>query len=440
MSDIEYEDGSIMQGMHSWNEEDYLDNRINYPVHGVVLAVYPPDHPDNSSSMVSSDQRGFFWQADVYVINDGLDGHVVIPHVVIPPGGVSGVYDFNQDIPNPTTQMLDGSKFDPTLSNIDPDKLDGDRCLVQFIGGKQSQPVLTHYMPHPANRDDPSTGGWPDKVLDQGTPVRRRYKGVDITITPEGNIYLDTNGANSVLIGKEGGHVREESDIGGSLQVDMKQSQTFELNFNPPAVDSNVEPSLPQPNPPDGSYVEIREDGSTRVYMSQDAIQAIAGRVAHIMGNNDETGREDTVLLGESPTDHAVLGETHMANYNDLVAKLNAFQEAYEQHIHGSPNGNTTAPIVTSTPEASYANPCYPIVFTGGTNPPNDVIYNNCNLPAAGPLTGDLGGPEYILDEAQAAQATAATGTPVVLPPTAPGVTRAEEMTDAELSDVVKIE
>ncbi len=442
-------DGTIIQSISDINANDYVYERMFAPVVGIVLNVRPADDPINRSAVDKHDQRGTHLEAQVLVVNDGLDSPWIIPNAIILPSGVSGFDNYHEEVPRAASQLVDGTKFDLNMADVDYDKIDGDWCVVQFIGGIIEQAIITHWFPHPGNKTDPATGslaGETDPVtgsligrtLLQGPRIFKRYNGIKYTITNKGNIFLDTNEGGSVVIGSDGKPIRVLSEEGGNMQVDMRKEASLEVNFNPPKPQPIAEPSLPQPNTKNSPKIdEPRDDLLSRFLMNEDFINAVAGRVVQIMGNNDGTGKNDTVLLGETPTDHVVLGEAFQGGtFQTLVDRINAFQGAFEQHIHGTPSGNTTAPINITTPESSYANPCFPILNV----PPATAIYAACNLPAAGPLTGDLGGPEFIIDAAQAAQATAATGTPVTLPPPAPGVTRVDPMPDEDLSDVVKTE
>lgn len=316
-------DGTVTQSSHSWDHEDYADHSLNYPVVGIVLSVYPSDHPENRSSIEKDDQRGSQMEADVYIINDGQEGgHIVIPNVVIQPQGPSGIDDFSDAYPRPTTQLTDGGKYDPSLSELDPDKLDGDRCLVQFIGGDFNQPVMTGWMPHPENRKDPSTGAYAEGTLRQGRTLRRRYRGLLATITDEGSLFINTNESGSIVKGSEAGVVRELTDLGGDIQVDMKNNRQLEINFNPPVEDPENQPSLIQRNPPaTGEATEERTETDTRFYMDKDFIRAVAGQVIEMSSGS-------TMHFGTQAgaTENLVLGQKFKELLEDLIDAILALQ------------------------------------------------------------------------------------------------------------------
>ena len=347
-----YQNGSIIQSKDGWNPDDYKDYRMNSPVLGVVLVVYPSDHPSNKSARDDNKQRGYYWAADIRVLNDGLEGTNVIPNVVIPPSGPSGVDNFSQNLPKPTSCMLDGSRLSSSMSDLDADKLDGDRCLVQFIGGKYNQAVMTHWMPHPANRQDPSTGGNAEGALDQGSPTLMRRQGTTLAVSDRGSLFVDTNGANSKVVGKAAGYERASSVNGGDIQVDVKTTSKFEINFNTP-VEGENEPSLLQTNPPVSEVApEEREDDRTRLYLDKDYIEAIAGEVVKIISNNSNIeltpGPTGKLLFGNvDSTENMVLGQQWKSQMEEILDMIVSITDRLALHTHPTgtgPSGPPTAP------------------------------------------------------------------------------------------------
>jgi hypothetical protein len=354
-----YQNGSIIQSKDGWNYDDYKDYRMNAPVLGVVLAIYPSDHPTNISARDRADQRGYYWAADVRILNDGLEGTNVIPNVTIPPNGASGVDNFSQDLPKPTSCMLDGSRLTSSMSNVDADNLDGDRCLIQFIGGKYNNAVMTHWMPHPANRQDPSTGGHTFGSIDQGSPTLLRRQGTTLAVSDEGSIFIDTNGANSTIVGKSSGYERVRGDIGGDVQIDVKASSKFEINFNTP-VEGENEPSLLQTNPPVGEISpEERLDSQTRVYLDKDSILAIAGEVIRLQSNNNDIyvmpGPESSIYLGDGTSEeNMVLGQLWKTMMNSLMETVKTLMDTVLSHTHPTgtgPSGTALPPAPTDIPQ-----------------------------------------------------------------------------------------
>jgi hypothetical protein len=442
-------DGSVIQSCLRFERGDFAHEFIQYPVLGVVLSVFPSDDSQNAEARTYQDQRGTQLQARVLVINDGQDTAWELPNVVVTPLGSSGFDNFSEEVPRGTTGMVDGSKFDWNLLEIEPRRLNGDWCIIDFVGGSINQPFMVTWWPHPSNRRDSMTGGEVEIAndpregnLQQSRRLVKRFQGTRFSVTSQGDVFLDTSQAASVL--DENGE-RKKVEDGGEVDITIKDTQRLQVNFNPSVADEDAVTNeiyeghpdvLQQRNPAQGA--NARDDLLTRLFLDKDFVTAVAGRVIQLRGDNDGTGSTDTVLLGEpsnnTPEQHVIKGEDHKDTYDALVARINAFMAAYETHIHASSNGNTTAPIDPSVPESTYQNMCYP--FTG-TEPP----------PSPGPAcfaagyAATAGGDAYLTDAADlAAVAAIIPGSPTTPPPSAPGVTRADNMPAADLSDVVKTE
>jgi hypothetical protein len=195
----------------------------------------------------------------------------------------------------------------------------------------------------------------------------RRFQGTKLALTSEGSIFVDTSGANPEVSYNESGIVRKGREGGGDISLSVKKERKLEVNFNPPVQKPVGEPDLLQPNPPKGENTQ--QDDFSRYFMSKDFINAVAGRVVQIMGNNDGTDNEDTVLLGQNPTDHVLLAETFQARYNELVDKYNDLVSKFNGHIHiGNQGSPTSGPNVNpALPNPSF-NPTLPP--NAATNPP----------------------------------------------------------------------
>lgn len=301
--------GSIPQSSHfSAPSRTGGADRVYTSMLGIILAVYGPDHPLNLSSRVAQLQNnssaasksplgiGSRSEARVLIINDGQDAVIDLPNVVITPNGNSGVDDFCEDLPRGCSIMTDGSLFDQSLIGLDREKLDGDYCVVDFIGGRINQPYISRWWPHPGNHIDPATSGiLSNKVLQQGRRAFKRYQGVKLTITPEGSLYLDTSEAGSTISGSSNGLVRSKQNKGGDISVTVKQERTLDINWNPPVLITGKEPSveppvtdvgLPVPNPP-GTADGTREDTVSRFTADQNLVELIAGQVLKLLTRTD---------------------------------------------------------------------------------------------------------------------------------------------------------
>lgn len=275
-----YLDGTVLQ-QSMVMDSDSMAREGGMPSHvlGVVLEVFPADNSRNRTAFQRTDSRGFLHEAKVMIIMDGTDSVMTLDNVVICPDHVTGLDDYHEQLPRGSTRTISGQNFDGQMYGINPYDLDGDWCVVSFLGGSSRHPFISRWWPHARNTHDPATSGNgnPDdrgtpKALDQGRRHFRRVNGIEQVITPEGDIYVSTRLANSTLSHEnptDGRYGREESETGGTIAVNVKPSQRFLLDFNQEIVGahhlSGFDDSLPQANPRPVSTVATRSTGSTRV-------------------------------------------------------------------------------------------------------------------------------------------------------------------------------
>lgn len=345
------------------NPAHYPHQHITYPMLGIVLNVYLSDDPANSGSKTKQDGRASHAQADVLIVNDGRGAYWVLKKVVIPPKGHSGIDDYDEELPQPCTMVLDGTKYDSDLRNVDVSKLDGSWAVVNFIGGSINQPFIQSYWPHPYNRTDPATGASPEKGnLAQGRRLFKRALGTKFTVTNQGSVHIDTSEAGSTI--QPGNHLKKyarvEKDEGGDINFTVKNNRSFELNFNPPIPLPESEPSLPQVNPPEAKESSrTRATDSSYFTANKDFINAVAGAVVQMIGKQIA----DSILLGANPTDHAIKGETHQVTFNIVVARLNQLIDDFNSHVHPVDPASfmTLPPMVNLDANPNFEFPPVPI-------------------------------------------------------------------------------
>jgi hypothetical protein len=359
-------DGTIMQSGLTHNPLNYGQERLNGLFVGIVLAVHYSDDPQNATAVTAADQRGSGPTCDVLITSSGNDNVWPVPNVLVLPEGPTGVDDFCESIPRACSGMIDGSQFQANMC-LDYSKLDGDWCLVGFIGGSYAAPVMLKWWPHPGNRRDPATLGWPIQnpstgaqdggTLQQGRRMFRRFQGVKYTITNQGSVYFDTNEANSTLVGDKSGPTRQETDDGGDIQVDVKPARQMQVNFNK-AVPLPKVPSLPQPNPPQGEY--SRATDRTTVTLDKDTISLLAGKIIEMLTSDDYIdmhAKTKVRMRGDDASDTVILGDTDPANCDHTI-KAETFRDmffdtlvkAFNNHKHGTPVGPTSIPTPDPTP------------------------------------------------------------------------------------------
>lgn len=283
--------GAPVQQSMTARPQDYTSLNISRMMLGVVLSVFPSDNEANRSSFQRADRRGYVHTCNVLVIQDGRGTHVTLENVVIPPGHPSGLDNFSESLPRGCSGLVTGENWNSQFNHISPYDLDGDWCVVGFIGGSIDQPFIVCWWPHPHNACDPATSGNSNpadpssgQTLEQSGRVFRRVNGVESVITKEGNVYLSTHRANSTLrFGNdlspvEGRFPRNlQTSEGGSIRVWVKESQSMELDFNPPVDGMGVldvaDAGIPQTNPRSSSSSASRESkDNTYILVEKDRI------------------------------------------------------------------------------------------------------------------------------------------------------------------------
>ena len=218
------------------------------PLVGVILSVKPSDAKGNLAGETHPALRGCHHECMVWAAEDYGMPSVLLDHVIIPPESHSGIDNYDEDLPRGVSSLIDGQPFQSDLRGIDPCKLDGEWCVVGFIGGKITHPYIMSWWPHPANTYDPATSGNKPATAEGQTPAptlvqydlklnrsRRMWRknGTLFLVNRDGSVYLDTSEANrKVNVGKDNLLSTSRFPKGGHAQVDIKQTAQLEVNWN----------------------------------------------------------------------------------------------------------------------------------------------------------------------------------------------------------------
>jgi hypothetical protein len=258
---------------------------------GVILEVRPSDSEENRSAHFSEQRRGYLHEADVLLVGTNVSSNLLLKHVVITPSSLTGLDDYQEHLPRGSSHRVDGEQLNTTLANVDPYDLDGDWCVVGFLGGSLDSPFIVTWWNHPRNTYDaatsgngnPNRSGVPQSLAQQNRYFKR-VNGVEHTITGSGDIYLSTLYSNSdLLFGSEtptpGRWPRAEStEIGGSILVEVKESQTLELAWDHQTDGIGVlgrrESELSQSNPSQNISPSLRD--FTYITIDKEKVNLIA--------------------------------------------------------------------------------------------------------------------------------------------------------------------
>lgn len=281
--------GQPMQNSLLRSPQDSLNLYKTRPMRGVVIAVYPSDSANNYSSNFNADFRGSRHECSVQIVDDGFGNIFQLDNVIIPSPVPCGHRDYFEHLPKGSSQYLKGDT-DPSGAASDLYDMDGDWVIVQFLGGDIDQPYIAGYLNHPRNTIDPQTcgegGAGSDgggTTLKQEGRVYKRVNGVDLVLTPSGDIILDTNRAGSTHardgISDEGvppyTPLEEE---GGNVRVALKESASVEFVWDRPPIGSGPRGErneyVPQPNPPDsrGNHAPA-EPEFTSIVWTKDGVE-----------------------------------------------------------------------------------------------------------------------------------------------------------------------
>lgn len=231
---------------------------------GVILDVQMSDSRDNRAAQTSDSRRGSVHTATVYVVDDGNSTPAVLKNVIITPDEISALDDYSERIPKGTSFSLYGEQLNSGLNNIDPYSLDGEWCVVGFLGGWYGKPFVLRWWPHMRNTFDPATSGSGNPGFNgDGTALiqsRRKFQrinGVEFVISRQGNIYLSTTYSGTSVLPKpettRGRLPRSATGSGGSVRLWVKPSEVMELTWNPQedglGIYDGHDDALPQTNP-----------------------------------------------------------------------------------------------------------------------------------------------------------------------------------------------
>jgi len=234
------EDGTVLSSSQHQFRSLEADQGM-HPLVGIILSVVPADAVDNYTALQSDDFRGIRHECTVLATDHiGQQPDILIKHVTVPPGRHSGVDNYEEDLPRGCSELVDGSTLSSDFSKVNYAKLDGEWCLIGFIGGRIELPFIMGWWPHPSNPFDLATSGhgYKEKALVQ-TDIKknrsrfiRRVNGTIFAINKTGDVYLDTTEANSQVSIKDGKLTRKLVDKGGHVQVDVGKTCQLEINFN----------------------------------------------------------------------------------------------------------------------------------------------------------------------------------------------------------------
>jgi hypothetical protein len=340
-------DGTVIHSGLTTDDADYADMNLNKLILGVILDVYASDYHKTRSAQQTIDRHGHTHECTVLGVNDGSSAYTVYENVIITPDAPSGLDDYIEKLPRGSKSLVDGTVYDSSLRHIDPYDLDGDWCVLGFLGGRIEAPFIVRWWPHARNTYDTATSGEGSdgEALVQNRRFFRRMNGIETVVTGQGNIVVSTTRANTFIDpgsdNKFGRFARTtDEDEGGSIRINIKPSQYFELSFNPQDEGiGNVDVAdeeLPQLNPIQGDPEAASERPESYIYADRDQVDfyipdtfnAVVGTDVNISADNNATLEATNTLQLEGEL--IKIGENAEADPTVLGEKLRTFLSAVE--------------------------------------------------------------------------------------------------------------
>jgi len=240
-----FTDGSVISSAQE-SVAEFEKSERTLPMVGVIIAVRPSDNANNASASGNPLFRGCRHECVVLAAPDLGQPNVLLENVIIPPMRHSGIDNFEEDLPRGVSGMvIQGQTYNADLLNMDLTQLDGEWCVVGFVGGKIYQPFIQGWWPHPVNVFDQSTSGntppsqgakpWLTQYDLKKNRGRRlwRNNGTLFLVNREGSIYLDTTqAARSASLDQTGKLQASQVAKGGHAQLDLKEGAQLEINWN----------------------------------------------------------------------------------------------------------------------------------------------------------------------------------------------------------------
>jgi hypothetical protein len=205
-----YDDGSPVSSDQSVDDHHEQGNYIPYPCLGIILEVHPIDSVNNASRIFkdfithtwsSTESAGYISSAAES--SSGVGPHVEcsvrilsgLPTDELPLNNVpvcisfGGVDNYGFVTPQGTTN---------TSRVSDLYKSNGDFCIIQFLGGDRTRPIITNIFPHPYNRDGPR--------VDDGRTAFFKFNGFEFYLDSVGSLHVDgTKSGSTITINPEDG-------------------------------------------------------------------------------------------------------------------------------------------------------------------------------------------------------------------------------------------
>ena len=295
---------------------------------GIVLEVYDERGVGIQTGLPAPMNRAVDgYTAQVLLVDDGRRApYQVLEGVVVCAGAPLGAGSSVRIRPTPTSgrgltqQQRDELQQAGRLPvDLPLEALDGDWCVLSYLGGNEQKPYISAFWPGPARTTTTSPAG-PTSDAPLGAVLEARHAGLSVRVDARGSLVLSTEESGALptvgqAVEADSGDLAAGPVVpttGGDLELHLKPGRRIRIL-------AGGEPLL-----------SITHDGSTPVL---------------------QLGEQ-----GDRPWQRLVLGDALVEFWNqfraDLVAKLQALEAQFERfytqeyalHAHGLGPSGTTPP------------------------------------------------------------------------------------------------
>jgi hypothetical protein len=283
----------------------------------VVTATYVPlDSPAAAPASLNGSPAAVYCDLIAYSSIEGYRGGP-LAHVPVMQAG--GLHDGHVWLPRAATvRVVAPHKLGE--STMDPQDLDGDHVLVQFLEDDLSRPIITGMIPHPrlglGNEDLPEVGHRMKLKLADGNPEFWKRNGSFFGFDKSGNFLVDTTRAHGGQFTQEGLETPANANTNGNVTIRANSKTTVRVvGVGTDGQNPKYEMTLK-----DNELFLKLQDGETMKLVGKDA-----GAV---------------LTVGD--------GARHAVNFENLDAWWEAMRvllTAFDVHVHATPSGPSGPPV-----------------------------------------------------------------------------------------------
>lgn len=285
---------------------------------GVVLATYRQLDGDPAFPETVGAASAVYCDVLLYSASEGMRG-APLRRVLVAQD--CGMHDGHVWLPRAATMDVSKTSAAETgldIRTADPQNLDGDHVLIQYIDDSFHQPVITRRLPHPrmgqGNESLASAGHRMKLKLVDGNPDFWKHHGSFVGFDNEGGFIVDTSRAHNGALGAEGAEEPADNAANGDQTFVVNSKATFRI------VGVNPDGAVPK-------FELLISDNSL-------VLKLVDGNSLQISGN----GSAAVATIGDGTFNVPVV-EKLQALYEALVLQL-------ATHIHADGWGGTLPPTV----------------------------------------------------------------------------------------------